>query len=1009
MRSALNLLCIVICLSIKAQDQTRNFSSYTTMEGLSNNWAPSLIQDSRKFLWIGTKEGLNRFDGHSFKKYFNQQNTFNSLSNNNVFHILEYKYGQLLIATNNGLSVLNTLTGQFENEKIDFAPLKAGSGNAILCVFKIAGGQIWANHNGEIDVLDSNLKYLHRFTDIPWAKSLKGSLIYKDGQTDSHQRVWLTTDTSGVQIIDFSVRQVYNYKNNPQQLGFLNATHYIRTILLDEANHVLWYAPWGSGLIRYDLLTNKEQQQLFGLKTNSEFSTVNAIVQKDSLHLLCAAGDGMYEVDINSLSHTKVADKIVGAIFIRTAENQFWAGTGNGIIRLNGTYSFISELSLAKLGFFFEKDDYCTGITVTQNGMLYCSYRNNRFLEIDTGRASFTAFKIQGRSNIFLTKVCEDKAGQLWVGTSEGIFFFDRQSKKFSRPAFQPYELYHRIINVIYCDHNGDVWIGTRAPFALYKFSAVKKRIEKITNEVIDQFTAMYSDSRVSGITEDNKNNMWMYSMLGGGIINYNKVSGSWKIYPVSNRNKSMIVDKAIASFYAGENNNLWFSNYQGNGLICYNYLLDSITLFKRSDGLASDYIQNLVADHSNNLWLSTDNGFTKFDLQNRKAIPYDLQNALTAPFFYEAIFDPVTSRLVYAMPDRLLFISTGKLEKDSSRVVPIIDNISVNNKEDFSYAKGEKAMLKHNENNISIEFTGVNFSTTHHIQFAHQLIGLDTGWKISDVNRSAQYSNLPSGDYTFSIKTASENGEWSKAYKTFAFTIRPAFWQTAWFMVLSFLTISLLAYLFYRYRVQQLIRMQKVRNRIATDLHDEIGSNLTNISILSSLSKKNLSQPLKANNFLQRISEEVSSSSQALDDIIWSVNASHDTLEETVARMRRYAAELFDAADIRYELYLDPVFEKRKLMMEERRDLYLLYKEAVNNISKHAGAKNVNIQIAIENNQIMLCIKDDGKGFETEKEYDRHGLKGMKERVEKWKGKIIISSVFNKGSSIEIRLPVSK
>src|SRR4030095_15347867 len=133
-----------------------------------------------------------------------------------------------------------------------------------------------------------------------------------------------------------------------------------------------------------------------------------------------------------------------------------------------------------------------------------------------------------------------------------------------------------------------------------------------------------------------------------------------------------------------------------------------------------------------------------------------------------------------------------------------------------------------------------------------------------------------------------------------------------------------------------------------------------------------------------------------------------HDTLEETVARMRRYAAELFDAANISYDLQLDPAFEKTKLIMEQRRDIYLLYKEVVNNIFKHARAKQVMMKIAIEYNQLVLTIKDDGKGFETGKESARHGLKGMKERVKKWKGKIEIASASNEGVSIQIRLPVA-
>jgi len=234
-------------------------------------------------------------------------------------------------------------------------------------------------------------------------------------------------------------------------------------------------------------------------------------------------------------------------------------------------------------------------------------------------------------------------------------------------------------------------------------------------------------------------------------------------------------------------------------------------------------------------------------------------------------------------------------------------------------------------------------------------------------------------------------------------------FWQQIWFILLIILIVAAGVYGLYRYRVQQLIRLQKVRNNIARDLHDEIGSSLTNINILSSLSKKNLLQPQHAQNFLQRISEEVSSSSQALDDIIWSVNSNNDTLEVTVARMRRYAAELFDANNIGYELYLDTAFEEKKLLMEQRRDIYLLYKEALNNISKHAGAKHVSIQISIVHNHFYLNIEDDGKGFNMNDESNRHGLKGMKERVQKWKGKIAIESAEQKGTSVQISMPVSK
>jgi signal transduction histidine kinase len=337
------------------------------------------------------------------------------------------------------------------------------------------------------------------------------------------------------------------------------------------------------------------------------------------------------------------------------------------------------------------------------------------------------------------------------------------------------------------------------------------------------------------------------------------------------------------------------------------------------------------------------------------------------------------------------------------------ITNVSAAPSDTSLLLYADKARLPYGKAQIYFEFSSPHFINEDFIQYSYRLLGgNDTSWNRPGKSRSVYFANLRPGTYTFEVRALGFNGQWGKP-AIYGFIVNSPFWQKAWFMLLMAAVIGLLAYAFYRYRVQQLLRLQKVRNRIATDLHDEIGSNLTNISILSNLSKRNLSEPLKADNFLQRISEEVSSSSQALDDIIWSVNTKHDTMEQTVARMRRYAAELFDATNIHYELYLDPAFEVRKLAMEQRRDIYLLYKEAVNNISKHAGAKQVSIQLSIEHNHLLLHVKDDGKGFDITIGSDRHGLKGMKERVNKWKGEIAIESALQKGTAICIKLPLAK
>jgi signal transduction histidine kinase len=275
------------------------------------------------------------------------------------------------------------------------------------------------------------------------------------------------------------------------------------------------------------------------------------------------------------------------------------------------------------------------------------------------------------------------------------------------------------------------------------------------------------------------------------------------------------------------------------------------------------------------------------------------------------------------------------------------------------------------------------------------ELLNIKTG-KLFTIN-STTLEKLMAGD---TVATGNLN-------PNHAIIAEPASWRTAWFITLCIVILAGLLFAFYRYRVNQFIHLQQVRNRIATDLHDDIGTTLTNISILSELSKKYLLQKEQAGVFLDRIEEEVANSGQALDDIVWSINTKNDTLEQTVARMRRYVAELFDAANITYSLQLDEQFEQYKLNMEQRRDCFLIFKESINNIYKHANAQHVHIKVWIDKSHLFMTIKDDGKGFDITAATHRNGIKNIRNRIQKWRGTLTINSAEGEGTVTELTMPV--
>ena len=316
---------------------------------------------------------------------------------------------------------------------------------------------------------------------------------------------------------------------------------------------------------------------------------------------------------------------------------------------------------------------------------------------------------------------------------------------------------------------------------------------------------------------------------------------------------------------------------------------------------------------------------------------------------------------------------------------------------------------LAYSKNHALFEFTTPLYVNEKEILYSYRLNGSgDTAWSRPSNSHSVQYANLAPGHYRFEVRMLGWNGNYGPV-TSFLFTVNPPYWKSWWFYLLIALLFAVLLYCIYRYRINQLLRLQKVRNSIATDLHDDIGSTLTNISILSELSKKNIAQPQQAKIYLERINEEVNSSGQALDDIIWNVNTRNDTMDEMLIRMRRFAAELFEDTATSYYLELDPQAAGKRLSMEQRRDIYLVFKESINNIFKHAEAKNVWINLSMVDRCIKLTIRDDGKGFRPEDPTHRNGLNNIKKRVEKWKGKINISSAAQKGSAIEVVLPLNK
>jgi signal transduction histidine kinase len=321
---------------------------------------------------------------------------------------------------------------------------------------------------------------------------------------------------------------------------------------------------------------------------------------------------------------------------------------------------------------------------------------------------------------------------------------------------------------------------------------------------------------------------------------------------------------------------------------------------------------------------------------------------------------------------------------------------------------KDQPAKFSAQQNDITIHYTAVDLTNGTETKYAYRLIGEDTGWIVAGNQRQINFSHLAPGSYTFMVRAANSSGVWSTQAAGISLLIRPPFTQTIWFYILILVAVGGIFYAMYRFRLKQLMRTEQIRNEISTNLHDEVGANLTNISLSSLLAQKQLHNENAVSLLLERIYQDSQTVSEAMREIVWSINPRIDTLGEALPRMLHYASELLEARNIELQAEIAPEVEHLKLSMKQRRDVYLIFKEAVNNMAKHSNAIHAFIQFHLVNKNLIMMIGDDGNGFDINAPLINNGLKNMQERAQRHQWQLQVMSQNGSGTTITLNAGIA-
>ena len=950
------MLLIFLYAFLWSEGQQVNFIRYTVHDGLVANPVRCIYQDSKGFIWIGTFEGLSRYDGYKFTNY----TTTNRLSHSMVNSIFEVN-GKLLIAENNGaVDIIQNSTIQKGLMATSAVNIVMPYQDRVLLTTDASGFYEYKNDtlispaqqktgtalgrflplNDSLLLCDGVDNYVHVLKkDLTVLLTIKNPGFHFYGLfKDSRKRLWACT-TNGLHLLEFipGKTPALVYRSLPHEFNFSPLNNDQVTSMIEDEDGSFWIGTV-KGLVH---VSTGENYQVYNEKDGLPSAIINTLYRDKEKNLWIGTGLGL----------AKWAAR--NSVFFYNTDNKEFKNDVTSISYLDkkrfifGTHHGLQQFDAEKKEFKDLPGGQNYSVPIERSSPLLIYYPG-RINILDSGKNKVIPFEKLDSSIFGVLHATRHFDGTIFLGGFDGLFILKKTSSKRLFP--------HRVTSIA-IDKDGNTWVGTWNE-GLYRL-VIKDNMAPYWD--IQDMTPVINQKQIRGLYIDSKNNIWIGTRYGGAYCLSLQLDGKFKVQQF-NRQVGLMSDWATA-FAETNAGDIFIGTYLG--------------------------IDKLVKEHS---------GYRVFNFS--KAINFFAEIKKIIPAGDDAWICHANTGVAYFKDENLhqmlpiqasiLSGSLGSLENKLTIISPT-----------------EKVSLAPDQNTARFDFSALGFINERQILYSYRLKGSnDTTWSKPENIHEASYASLSPGEYTFEVKTLGWNGR-EGTPAAFSFFIATPFWKQWWFIGLIVLIVVILLYALYRYRIHQLLRLQNVRNSIATDLHDDIGSSLTNISILSELSSKNLSHPEKAQPFLQRISEEVQASSQAMDDIIWSVNSRNDSLEETMARMRRYAAELFDNSETNCHLQLDEKGSNKKLSMEQRRDLYLIYKEALTNIHKHAVAKNIWINVEQSQNHLLMQIKDDGKGFSNEMITHRNGLKNLRSRVEKWNGKIGIRSKENKGTDIEIKIPL--
>ncbi len=1018
----LYLLLLSCCLTARTQPVQNKFRIIGKTDGLPSLLNFNVCETSDGYFWLATQTGLFRYDGKTFEPFYACFTDTNAITGNIVTDLQEDKRHQLWIGSfSAGMSTYNLETGQWKQYKhptpdnnpiyrvLDFfydqqQVLWIGTGGRGLLRFNERNGgfsQFIPDTLLPADGTNGNANTIREITGDPVDKDVLW-LAAMDGLYHFNKRSGCFTR--------------YENRKAGTKAWKDNCFH---TILADDA--AIWLGTWGGGLVKFDKrnkrFTDFPLHREAYQKNNFASNIVSDIFKASDTSLYVAAqDDGLFEFILSSGKYVPVI----------TAETGPVKNVKPHIVKINQTSDgclWISGMNVL----------YIRHPTYHRFGTVHTLYRK---------QAAPPAYRPELQDVLWLP---ERHCYWLAATSSGGVLEYDSSFRYTRSIGVEGYRTIDFSCNALQRDAGGKIWLQVYKSPVLYYYDPVKgcfrksglpsggipglvtdtkKNIWMVDDSALIQYDASrdtvlrfpFIPSEKSGLRlpvfhavwqPDLNGNIWIGSNIG--LWKFDPLSAQWThFYPSGSAKGNALADPYVTTLAVAGDGHVWVAT-ESQGLQVVDAakcrFVNSYQV-QGNNSFLSPQVNYMQADSSGNIWAATNNGLGVLRKGDDRWEWFDERDGIAKDYMDQPLFALPGNKIIVSQGDGFLaFDANNREQRTTLRRMKLAGlRIDGEHVEDTSFHKSYR--VGHDKKSIGFYFTAIEPIQPERLVYLYRLEGYNSDWQTTRTGH-VQYNGLPAGDYTFIVKAGVNDGRWSEALRIPIQVMLP-FWKKAWFILSAFLLVLLLLYAVHRYRIRQLLALRHMRNEISSNLHDELGSTVSSMNMLATVARKQLDENHPVATLLAQIGQSARQAGESIDEIIWSVQPGHELAVATINRIQSYVSGLFESVDINYDMEITDIPDSLVIDKELAQDIWLVCKEAVNNIIKFSDCSNASFKIGYKNSFLEIYISDDGKGFNLQQARvnGRNGLRNMECRIKKYK-----TSVFRiltcPGTQIYCSIPV--